>query len=129
MAKDSLTGVKRRKTTGTYYFEMRYSGGHGDGFRFYSTKIKSAEVGGLCYDILQRYSEMYRAVPAGGKRKALLKLNYPDYSSALQLEALPSGFDFRANKGAVMAIVLRQAEEAEKNLPTSLVCYCPASIA
>lgn len=112
-----LRGVKRRKTSGQVYFEMRYGVG-----KFYSTMIKSAEEGGLCYDIAQRYSELENGSSnVGGKRKAPPKLNYPDFSPFLQLDALPRDFDIQHNKEQAMEIILAQAQAAAKNLPKSLV--------
>jgi len=119
-AKDPLTGVKRRKSNGQYYFEMRCGK-----TKLYSSNIKSAEVGGLCYDIVQCYSE---SETMGGKRKTPTKLNYPGYSRSLQLEPLSSDFDIQLHKEAFMESVLRQAQVAAGNLPESLVRRCRARL-
>lgn len=108
----SLRGVKRRRTTGVLYFESRFREG-----RFYCTKIKSAEEGALCYDIVQIYDE---SETKDGKRKAATTLNYPEYSRSLQLQALPTNFDIQRNKEEAMEIILTQAQTAAKNLPDNL---------
>lgn len=112
----SLRGVKRRKSSGTDYFEARIPG-HPSFGKFYCTKIKSPEEGALCYDFLQRYSELE---VVGKKRKAAVKMNYPEYSRSVQLEPLPSDFDIRIHKEEAMEIILKQAQAAAKSLPASL---------
>ena len=120
MAADEETlpsGVGRRKGTTKLHFELRIGGE-----KLFSTRIRSAEEGGLCFDIGKRYSERWiesGATRGGdrGKRKAPLELNYPDYSSGLVLEDLPGGFNIRDNKERMMEIILKQARKAAKDLP------------
>jgi hypothetical protein len=120
MAADEETlplGVGRRKGTGKVHLELRIGGE-----KLFSTKIRTPEEGGLCFDIGKRYSEWWSesATTRGGdrgKRKAPLELNYPDYSSSLVLEDLPGGFNIRDNKEQVMEIILKQARKAAKDLP------------
>ncbi|KAG0560931.1 hypothetical protein KC19_9G025600 [Ceratodon purpureus] len=104
-------GVYRRNDTSKLYLEMRL----GD-LKLYCNRIANQDEGALCHDIARRYWDAAAVSPAGGKRKAPLELNYPDFSASLELEELPVAFT-RENKGRVMDAILRQACAAAKELP------------
>lgn len=109
MAQVNFRGVRKRSDTGVFYYEQRLGGE-----KLYSTKIGSAEVGALCYDIGQRYNELDKNDGNGRKRKTL---NFGKYSQSLTLQRLPKGCD----KERRMDIILEQARAAAKNLPNYLV--------